>query len=146
MAEQTHERLRQLREGGVIGPLRQPSTPSRLRTIWTTRRLAVAAVLWPAMVWVYWNAAGTPSSPVVVVGVGLVAALLLATFVPARGQRLGEAIGSSCGLMAAAYPVLALMAVSQPEAGTGSEVLALVAVGWGLGQRLGPGGCGVKAR
>ena len=52
------------------------------------------------------------------------------------GQRLGDLIGSPCGIGGALFPLLGLMAATTPGAGFSGQVMGLGFVGMGLAQRL----------
>ena len=120
--------VRALMTRPVLGPdaSRSPSRP--LRATWSTprRRAAGAALTLPA------GGAILPAAPPSLLG----AALTWATYVPERGQRLGDLIGSPCGIGGALFPLLGLMAATTPGAGFSGQVMGLGFVGMGLAQRL----------
>lgn len=130
--------VRALMTRPVLGPdaSRSPSRP--LRATWSTpRRRAAVAALSLLAGW-----AILPAAPLSLLGwavlalTALGAALTWATYVPERGQRLGDLIGSPCGIGGALFPLLGLMAATTPGAGFSGQVMGLGFVGMGLAQRL----------
>jgi hypothetical protein len=73
-------------------------------------------------------------------GLGVLTALIWATFVPRRDGA--DSATTPCGAMTALYPVLALMALGGQALSPVPAVVAVLFLGWGLAQRVtGFGAC-----
>ncbi len=116
------------------------------RTAFDRRRTVVAALLTPVTVLLFADAP-TPGSLdhpgewLVVGALGVLAALIWATFVP-RLDRVVTMAASPCGAMAAVYPVLTLMTLGGRPLTLFPTLFGLAVLSWGLTQRVtGVGAC-----
>lgn len=138
------ERVRALTERPLLEP--PPRTPLQTLTAWwTPRRTVVMAALWPTLLLPLWLRAADAQPPGLVLLISFGAALSLTSCTPARGQTLGQVLGSPCASVGGLVPVLcAVSLIAQPG---GNPWLALFLIGFGLSQRFAsPGACGVPPR
>lgn len=118
-------------------------TPTQmLRSRWSWRHTVATVLLAPLSLWSYAAASSTPPSGpfswVVLAVSGVLAALVLASFVPVRGGG-GVVPRSTCGTTAGLMPFLAFVPLGQDAA-----VLVPLLLAFALNQRLfGAGNCGV---
>jgi hypothetical protein len=124
--------------------LTRPSGIAVLRAGWLTRHTLAMAVLTPVIFTGYAAALGTglgdPAWDVLLGAMSLVAAMILTTYLPLRGQ--GRATAASCSLMAGLLVPGAGVLLSQ-GAGIAGGAMALAILLLGLLQRVsGTSACG----
>jgi hypothetical protein len=124
----------------------QVPAPPGWRTAFDRRRAVVAALLTPVTVLLFADAP-TPGSLdhpgewLVVGALGVLAALIWASFVPRR-DRAATMAASPCGAMAALYPVLTVMTLGGRPLTLFPTLFGLAILTWGLTQRVtGVGAC-----
>lgn len=123
-----------------------PPRASSWRGAFDRRRGLVAVSVVPIAVLLFADAPANGSvdelGEWVLVGLlGVLSALVWATFVPRRGG--GRAMAASpCAALTALYPLLAVMALGGQPMSVGMGVLATALLVWGLAQRVrGAGAC-----
>lgn len=113
----------------------QPTLRDRAAAWWLPRRVAAMLVLTPLFLWTLLSSPAAGQSTLLLAVVSIGAALSLTSFVPARGQSLGDVLRSPCATVGGIVP-LACAASMLARPTSGSAVIALFFIGLALVQRF----------
>lgn len=140
------DRLRELTQEPAPDLVQVRTSPlDVVASTWTRRRLLIALGLWPVVLATLWLTGSSPSA-LLLGGASLALALTLVTYLPGRGQTVGQVIGAPCGIVGLALAVLGAAAISDGPAGPGLG-WGVVMVVAGLAHRVVTGGsCGTPVR